>query len=152
MLFRALELGGGPLQMLVAGIEVDRDPVGQLFAGASHSFLQESLGLFEFVLLHGTQPGLVVLHSLCKTRIFTHGFLGCGFLRHPQNSSWTLRKLSFFTRLGETALEHCRCSVADSRRRRCDCWSGGPGWHLWKRPNHLESAGYTRIRISVNSA
>ena len=65
--------------MLIAGIEVDGDPVRQFLAGAGHGFLQKALGFFELALLHGTQSGLVVLHSLCKTRIFVHRFLGRRF-------------------------------------------------------------------------
>ena len=69
--------------MLVAGIEVNRDPVRQFLAGAGHGFLQKAFGFVKLALLQGAESGLIVLHSLCKTRIFVHRFLGSSFLRHP---------------------------------------------------------------------
>jgi hypothetical protein len=67
-----LELSGNPFQVLIAGIQVDGGAVGELFAGSWDYLLQRGAGFVEFVLLHGTQPGLIVLHSLCKTWVVTN--------------------------------------------------------------------------------
>ena len=87
VLFRALELVRGSFQVLIAGVEVHGDAIRQFLAGTGHSLLQVAFGLVKLALLHGAQPSLVVLHSLCKTRILVHWFLGGSFLGHPQNPS-----------------------------------------------------------------
>ncbi len=56
VLFRTLELGGRTLHVLVAGIEVDRDPVRQFLAGAGHGFLQQALGFLKLALLQARSP------------------------------------------------------------------------------------------------
>jgi hypothetical protein len=42
-------------------------------------------------------------------------------------------------------------SLSDFDQRLYDCRSRSPEYQLWKSPNHIGSAGYTRIRMSVNS-
>src|ERR1700690_386135 len=71
---------------------MDGGAIGQLLAGAGKNLLKVGLRLVELVFLHGAQTCLVILHSLCKTRVVTDRFLGCGLLCHLQNSSCTLRK------------------------------------------------------------
>ena len=50
--------------------------VHQRLIGASQYFLQVTLSLIEFALLHRAQPRLVVLYSLCVSGIFSCLFLG----------------------------------------------------------------------------
>ncbi len=54
----------------------------KFLAGAGNGLLQQAFSFVELALLHGAQSGLVVLHSLCKTRVFVHRFLGRRFLCH----------------------------------------------------------------------
>ena len=68
--------------MLAAGIHMHVGAVSQLFAGTGNYLLQMALSLVEFVLLHGTQTGLIVLHSLCKTGVLVHGLLRSRLLGH----------------------------------------------------------------------
>src|SRR5580704_14574039 len=95
MLFGTLELISSALQVLVAGIHVDCGAVREFLAGTSYYLLQRCASFVELVLLQGTKAGLVVLHSLCKTRVISDGLLLSVLLGHLQNSSVTLRKYSF---------------------------------------------------------
>src|SRR3954471_17313595 len=77
MLFRGLERAGRSLaHLLVAGIEVDEGTVGQFPDSTLAHLLQMRLGALIFMLLHGLESSLVILHSLCKTRIEAQVVIG----------------------------------------------------------------------------
>src|ERR1700727_4024777 len=49
---------------------MDACAVHERHLATGHDFFQESFGFFKFVLLHGARSSLIVLHSLCKSRVF----------------------------------------------------------------------------------
>src|SRR5579864_862288 len=80
----------GPLQMLIAGVEVHVGAVGEFLAGSGDDLLEMRLGLVELVFLHGAEACFVALQRLGVARVFRHGLLCAGFLSHVQNSSCAL--------------------------------------------------------------
>src|SRR5580700_6440319 len=93
------ELRDRALCLLIARVQVNRGAVCQFLAAPADHFLEVGLRLVEFVFLHRAQTGLVILHSLCKTRVVADRFLRCGLLCHLQNSSCTLRMYSSYLSL-----------------------------------------------------
>src|SRR5579864_8319284 len=83
VLFMGLERGGSACKLLVAKIQMDPGAVHKFAVAGSENFLQQGFGFFEFMFLHGLDSSFVILHSLCKTRIFPV----CRFLRR---SRWFL--------------------------------------------------------------
>src|ERR1051326_582390 len=69
--FLRFETGGSGRELLVAEAQVDARAIQQLTRSNGNDLLQERFGLFEFVLLHGFDRALVVLHSLCKAWVFS---------------------------------------------------------------------------------
>ena len=91
MLLGSLELGGGgAVQMLVAGVEMDRGAVDQFLHRPGDNLLEMGLRLVVLVLLHGAQAVFVALQCLRVARIFGHGLFRGRFLSHVQNSSCAL--------------------------------------------------------------
>src|SRR5947209_14182704 len=86
VLILAFEGGGATGQLLIAIVEIQARTVCQFLGAAGNNLLHERPGFFEFVLLHELESSLIVLHSLCKSRILRGlGFRGSGrwfLLRH----------------------------------------------------------------------
>src|SRR6266581_4916005 len=70
MFFWGLERPGRSFaELLRAGVQVNSSAIGEFPHATRAHLLQQGLGTLVFVLLHGLQTSLIVLHSLCKTRI-----------------------------------------------------------------------------------
>src|SRR5260370_6832307 len=87
--FRRFEVGGRPAQLLIAIVQVDASPIGKLSRSRGDNLFQQAFRLLELVFLHSLEASLVVLHSLCKSRVSLESVLwlrGWGFLRRHRLS------------------------------------------------------------------
>src|SRR5260370_42403291 len=111
MFLMSLEARRSFAEVLVARMQMNTGAVRKLSGAVGDDLFEQSLRLFEFVLLYRLEPGLVILHSLCKSRVrFTWRFLRgdgrllrCHRLSYPGGlcSLWlgsrpfNLRRISF---------------------------------------------------------
>src|SRR5438445_7187662 len=73
VLFVGFKAGGGAGKLLIAQIQMDAGAIHEFAVPGGKDLLQEGLGFLEFVLLHRLDSTFIVLHSLCKTRVFSEG-------------------------------------------------------------------------------
>src|ERR1044071_6470934 len=98
VLFVGLEAGGGADKLLIAQIQMNTGAIHELAVPSGKDLLQEGLGFLEFMLLPRLDSTFIVLHSLCKSRVFSESRLmlwGRWFLRSHRRS---IPNILFFQR------------------------------------------------------
>src|SRR6476646_2469283 len=119
VLFMGLKAGSSASKLLVTKIQVDTSAIHELAIACGENFLQQALGFFEFVLLHSLDSSFIILHSLCKTRIFPERRLlrrGRWFLpRHCLSSPNGLCFQRFSRRMLNTSCQFLLHSIVSLR-------------------------------------